>query len=119
MNYSVQAQQQSECTSVLIDSSSSAVAVNNPPCLNVDSIFENCIPVYIKVNFHFFVNQDCKGTVTVPGYGTQATQSEAAGWASYMIWEANNVLANNQPQLNAADQVLLLQLHIAIQSDGY
>ncbi len=102
MNYSVQAQQQSECTSVLIDSSSSAVAVNNPPCLNVDSIFENCIPVYIKVNFHFFVNQDCKGTVTVPGYGTQATQSEAAGWASYMIWEANNVLANNQPQLNAA-----------------
>jgi hypothetical protein len=72
------------------------------PCFNVDSIFENCIPIYIKVNFHFFVNDDCSGDVSLPLDPTNVKQEDAAGWVNYIIYRANEDLANNMPQLNAS-----------------
>ena len=49
------------------------------PCFNVDSIYENCIPVYLNVNIHFFVNDDCTGNVSLPQDGTKVTQEGATG----------------------------------------
>ncbi|MBK9220611.1 MAG: hypothetical protein IPO78_13130 [Saprospiraceae bacterium] len=70
------------------------------PCFNVDSIYENCIPVYLNVNIHFFVNDDCTGNVSLPQDGTKVTQEGATGWANYMLYIANEELAHNTAQLN-------------------
>lgn len=91
--------QNSEC-SLLTDPVQALAA--DEPCFNADSIFENCIPIYIKVNFHFFVNDDCSGDVSLPLDPTIVKQEDAAGWAGYIIYRANEDLANNMAQLNAS-----------------
>lgn len=85
----------------IIQPSQSANAASEP-CFDIDSIFQNCIPVYVKVNFHYFVKDDCSGNVSLPLDATQVKQEDATGWANYLIYLANMDLENNLPQLNAS-----------------
>lgn len=57
----------------IIQPSQSANAASQP-CFDIDSIFQNCIPVYVKVNFHYFVNDNCSGNVSLPLDATQVKQ---------------------------------------------
>jgi hypothetical protein len=71
---------------------------NNPEnaCFNVDLVIQNCTPVYIRMNFHFFTDDACTGNVQI----TNATQASAYKTAEQAINDANNTLANNQQQWN-------------------
>lgn len=89
---------QNDCT-ILIDPNQPLSA--STPCFNVDSIYNNCITIYIKVNVHFFVKDNCSGSVTTQQDPNQVKQESASGWANYMIYQANLSLANNLPQSNA------------------
>jgi len=63
-------------------------------------IFEDCTPIYINVNAHVFVDNDCASDVQ---HLPQTTQLEAYGWVENFIEQCNITLANNPDQwhLNA------------------
>jgi len=77
------------------------------PCFDLEEIIGYCIPVYLRVNFHLFVNDDCTGAFD-PNHITSALPQEAAfyeatqpgnrGIPERMIYEMNQRLINNQPQ---------------------
>ncbi len=39
-------------------------------CFDVDSIITNCIPIYLRVNVHYFLDDDCSGTFLADGSDT-------------------------------------------------
>ena len=66
----------------------------NNPCFNVDGVLNDCAPVYIRFNFHFFTDTDCSGHLQV----SQTEQIMAYDIAEKLVNDANQVLANNQIQ---------------------
>ncbi len=63
-------------------------------------IFEDCTPVYININAHVFVDNDCASNVQ---HLPNTTQLGAYHWVENYIEQCNTALANNpvQWQLNA------------------
>lgn len=107
MNSTVMAQVDYECA---IDESSSPSAPppsTNPPCFDVEDVIANCTPVYLRVNFHFFVDDDCTGSFDINNIEANLSQEAAYaessqpfghGIAERMIYEMNQRFINNQPQ---------------------
>ncbi|GAB4495560.1 MAG: hypothetical protein OHK0019_24970 [Saprospiraceae bacterium] len=71
-----------------------SVAQSGTHCFDVEQVFANCDPVYIRVNFHFFVNDNCNGNLQVSG----TPQHTATIIAKNLVNQANDALANNQIQ---------------------
>lgn len=67
---------------------------SNTPCFDVEYVFSNCIPVYVRVNLHFFVNDDCNGLVQQ----MDKNQKDVFGVAEEMIYYANRTFENNEAQ---------------------
>lgn len=62
-------------------------------CFNVDSIIDNCITVYLNVNIHFFVNDDCSGELaTSSAQGGDKSIGNAFTIGQTLIDEANQYL---------------------------
>lgn len=75
-----------------------ATPENNPEnaCFNVELVMQNCTPVYVRMNFHFFTDDACTGNIQI----TNASQANAYKVAEQIINDANGALVNNQPQWN-------------------
>lgn len=81
-------------------------------CFNVDSIITDCTPVYVKANFHFFLNDDCGGSLD-PNPGNTGEfwlsdwayewpgSAEGYGHAERVIREMNDLMENNQVQAHS------------------
>ena len=71
------------------------------PCdeFTVESAIANCDIIYLRINVHFFLKDDCTGSIH-PGHDPMPP-SQAYFLAEDMINQANNLLANNQDQINA------------------
>ncbi len=72
---------------------------NVSPCLDVQSVFDSCTPVYIPINVHYFVKDDCEG------FAQQTTfkQTEVYENSERMIKALNNQLAHNVPVKGSAN----------------
>lgn len=74
------------------------------PCFDVDEVFDNCIPIYLRVNIHFFVPDNCEGQAffadkTEIGQPDEyINQATAYSKAETLINNANTALANNPIQ---------------------
>lgn len=82
------------------------------PCFDIDSVQANCIQVYINVNVHFFLNDDCTGMLaTAPVEVINLSLENAFNVAEQLVNSANeyfkimsdNTLGLNH-QWNAAEQ---------------
>ncbi len=78
-----------------------------PPCFDVQEVIANCTPVYVRLNFHLFVNDNCTGSFDVnniaadwPQEGAYAEDNQRFnhGIAERMVYEINQLLENNHPQ---------------------
>lgn len=65
-------------------------------CFDVEYVFENCIPVYLNMNVHFFLDGDCTGS-PIP-WDQSIEVLEAFEIAENIVNEANDLLANNELQ---------------------
>jgi hypothetical protein len=65
-------------------------------CFDVDLVMQGCIPVYVRMNFHFFTDDACTGNVQI----LNGAQSSAYKEAEKLLNEANQVLANNVQQFH-------------------
>jgi hypothetical protein len=83
------------------------------PCFEVDSVIATCSTVYLRVNFHFFVGDDCRGSFDVNNLGADWPQMGAFfephqphqhGVAERMVYEMNQILASGTPQKLANGQ---------------
>lgn len=65
-----------------------------------DEIISNCIPIYVRVKFHFFVNDDCSGNVQITRFDGQPAISQAKAYkvAEDLINQTNVSFANNDRQ---------------------
>lgn len=96
-----------------IDTSESYPSRPGQPCFDLEDVISNCTPVYLRVNFHLFVDDDCTGAFD-PNHITSALSQEAAffeagqtgnyGIPERMIYEMNQLVINNQPQKLANGQ---------------
>lgn len=76
-----------------------------PPCFNETQVFDNCSPLlYVKVNFHFFLDDDGNEPVTSPNQNSWS-RGDAHWWAEDLIDQANEGLANNAPQAALGDDI--------------
>lgn len=80
---------------------------DNPPqtsCFNVDTVQKYCTTIYVKVNVHFFLNDNCQGIVaTAAGVNVDLTPQNAFQLADNLITDANNFLqsiSDNESLLN-------------------
>lgn len=67
------------------------------PCFDVEELLANCengTKIYMRVNLHFFTNDNCEGNIQQ----TTKTQEDIYLTADDFIKEANNALENNQRQ---------------------
>ncbi|MFK8105270.1 MAG: T9SS type A sorting domain-containing protein [Saprospiraceae bacterium] len=79
-------------------------------CFDLEYVQENCIPVYVKVNVHFFLDDNCEGALAVGPSGPSNLTPEAAfQTADDMVANANAYFAlastnsqNKNQQWNAA-----------------
>lgn len=77
---------------------------NGAPCFDVDEVFDNCTPIYLRVNIHFFVPDNCEGQAffadkTEIGQPDEyINQAMAYSKAETLINNANAALANNPIQ---------------------
>ncbi|MBL7826212.1 MAG: T9SS type A sorting domain-containing protein [Saprospiraceae bacterium] len=62
--------------------------------LTPEDIYEDCIPVYVNVNAHVFVDTDCGGGVQFLG----TSQNESYAWVENYINQCNYALINNPVQ---------------------
>jgi len=73
-------------------------------CFDVDWVQENCIPVYINVNVHFFLDDNCEGTVgAAPSVDENLSASNAFTLAENLINDANDffeTMSENPQGLN-------------------
>jgi len=64
-------------------------------CFDIDWVQENCIPVYINVNFHFFLDDNCEGNLAAAGYVNENLEAaNAFNLAENLIIKANNAFEN-------------------------
>lgn len=92
------------------DSMEPLLPPTDEPCLNPDSIMAKCedgMRVWVKVNFHFFLPDDCEGSIDPnhPSYGFNTwgaaiSADSAFIFAEYLIERANSVLEDNKIQRN-------------------
>lgn len=62
-------------------------------CFNVDSIIDNCITVFLNVNIHFFLPDDCDGDIgTAPTQTGDLSKENAFALAEQLINDANSFL---------------------------
>jgi hypothetical protein len=66
------------------------------PCFEVNEVFDNCTPLFINVNLHFFTDSDCSGSVQIAG----GTQIDAFALGDAIINDANKRLAENPKDWN-------------------
>ena len=78
--------------------------VASEPCFDIDSIQINCTPVYINVNVHFFLNDNCEGNMaTAPGVSGNLNPLNAFKLSEDYINNANafyETMSNNNLGLN-------------------
>ncbi|MEP7198054.1 MAG: hypothetical protein ABI851_16160 [Saprospiraceae bacterium] len=85
-------------------------ALLSPGCIDVDEILDeledgdNCRLIWINVNVHFFVNDDCQGNLIVP---SNSKQSEANSIAEGIINAGNYAHYQNEVQKNQQGSVKL------------
>ena len=74
------------------------------PCFDIDSVQTNCIPVYISVNVHFFLNDDCTGMLaTASGEVIDLSPENAFNVAEQLVNSANEyfkIMSDNTLGLN-------------------
>jgi hypothetical protein len=75
---------------------------NTPPCFDVDYVAEKCIPVYVRINLHFFVDESCDGKIQQ----VNRNQSSIYKIAEEMIEAANHSFAHNDAQWQVSDPVI-------------
>lgn len=63
-------------------------------CFDVEQVLANCTPVYVRINFHFFTDTDCDGTIQI----SNTNQGSAYKLAEDLLNSANNAMSNNQIQ---------------------
>lgn len=63
-------------------------------CLDVQYILDNCIKVYIRLNVHYFVGDDCSGTLQQTGLNQETAYQNTEA----MIRALNQQLNDNKPQ---------------------
>jgi len=62
-------------------------------CFDIGWVQANCVNVYVNVNVHFFLDDNCEGTVaTAPGVSGDLTPQNAFYLAEKMIDDANAFL---------------------------
>ncbi|MCB0595864.1 MAG: hypothetical protein H6557_13290 [Lewinellaceae bacterium] len=66
-------------------------------CFDVETIQESCIKVWIRVNLHFFLDDDCDGTLDPLGV-QNIPGDDAYKLAEDIITRANSALENNRKQ---------------------
>lgn len=64
------------------------------PCFDLDSILDNNLMIFIKINIHYFVNDHCNGLVQQTGF----KQEDVYKKTKEMFIELNRSIANNQVQ---------------------
>jgi hypothetical protein len=69
----------------------------DPPCFKIDEVFDNCSVIYLRINFHFFLDDNCNGLA----YPSGLTQEQALVNAENLVNEVNSLFANNQDQINS------------------
>ncbi len=59
-------------------------------CFDIEYVQDNCIPVYINVNVHFFLDDNCQGNIaTAPGVNANLNPTNAFEIAEQIINDAN------------------------------
>jgi len=66
-------------------------------CFDVDIIQQHCIKVWLRVNIHFFLDDDCEGTLDPLGI-QDISIDNAYTLAEDIITRVNNALENNRNQ---------------------
>ncbi len=99
------AQQSFTCGNELVEIPDLPESSPPTPCFDVDEVFENCTPVWIRVNVHFFIGDNCQGSIDplTPGINSDL----AFYWAKKLIDEANERLELNYPQWAMLDTINL------------
>lgn len=73
-------------------------------CFDIEYVQDNCIPVYINVNVHFFLDDNCQGSIaTAPGVTANLNPTNAFELAEQMIIDANaffETMSDNPQGLN-------------------
>jgi hypothetical protein len=60
------------------------------PCFNIDSVQANCVPIYINVNVHFFLDDNCEGKLATAPYVTaNLNPTNAFNIAEQLIQKSN------------------------------
>jgi Pregnancy-associated plasma protein-A len=80
---------------------------NSTPCFDVNTIIAECTPVYLRVNFHLFVRDNCTGSFDINNYNSvpqeaayfEANQPFQHGIPERVITEMNELVANNKAQM--------------------
>ncbi|HMQ62414.1 MAG TPA: hypothetical protein PKE06_17180, partial [Flavilitoribacter sp.] len=70
-------------------------------CFTVQTIFDNCTKIWLRVNIHFFLDDNCEGTLDPLGIETISPE-QAYEVAESLINSANDRLENNREQWNQA-----------------
>ncbi len=74
---------------------------NSPPCFDVEYIQENCIPIYVNVNVHFFLDDNCEGTLATADYVDENLSAQNAfQLAEDMINDANSFFETMSENIN-------------------
>ena len=71
-------------------------------CFDVDVVFDNCTKVWLKMNLHFFLNNQCEGTLDPLG-NENIPAEEVYEVAEDMINRANLALEENYEQWNQSN----------------
>ncbi|MBK8954059.1 MAG: hypothetical protein IPM34_00685 [Saprospiraceae bacterium] len=68
---------------------------SSDPCFDVQEIMDECIPIYLRINVHYFVNDDCQGKIQQENFD----QNKVYENTERMIKILNNEIKHNQKQL--------------------
>ncbi len=71
-------------------------------CFDVDYVAENCTPVWLRTQLHFFLEDDCSGTID-PLNQADLSGDQAYVKAEALVLAANAALADNNPQWNQVE----------------
>lgn len=70
---------------------------NSLTCFDVQQIMDECTPLYLRINVHYFVNDQCNGTIQQE----QIPQEDVFKNTERMIQILNNEIKNNQKQVRS------------------
>ena len=68
-------------------------------CFTVDIIQDNCTTIWLRINIHFFLDNNCQGNIHPLNEGNYSIE-DAYEVAEQIIDDANNQLENNKKQWN-------------------